>query len=84
MLKKTLKRLGLPMLALAGALVFVGTPQADARVRFGVYVGPGYYPYAYTYPAYAYPYDYGYPYYYGGYWVGGHYYHGGHWHGRHR
>jgi hypothetical protein len=78
MLKKTLKRLGLPMLALAGALMFVGTPQADARVRYGVYVGPGYYSYP-VYP-YAYPYVYGYGPYYGGYWVGGHHYHGGHWH----
>lgn len=82
MLKKTLKRLGLPMLALAGALMFVGTPQADARVRFGVYVGPGYY----SYPAYPYGYygDGYYPYYSGGVWVGGHRgYHGGRYH-RHR
>src|SRR5271170_7865025 len=80
MIKKTLKKLGLPMLALAGVLMFVGTPKADAAVRFGVGIGvggyyPGYaYPYAYpgyAYP-YAYPYGYGYPYYggvgvYGGY-----------------
>ena len=73
-LNKTLKKMGLPMLALAGALLFVGAPKADAAVRFGVGIGVPYgytypYPYAYAYPGYypyAYPYGYygyGYPYY---------------------
>ena len=46
-------------------LMFVAPTHADARVGFGVYVGPGYpaYPYAYGYP-YAYPYGYYDPYYY--------------------
>jgi hypothetical protein len=82
MLKRTLKKLGLPIVALAGMMMFVGAPKADAAVRFGVYLGGPVYPYAYPYPyygyRYAYPYGYGYyhryPYYpyrfYGGYWGG--------------
>src|SRR5208282_906388 len=83
MLKKTLKKIGLPILALAGMMMFLGTPKANAAVRFGVGIGVPYaysypYPYAYGYPgyypyAYPYAYGYGYPYYggfYGGYWGG--------------
>ena len=69
MLTKTLKKLGLPILALAGMLMFVGAPKADAAVHFGVGIGV---PYGYGYP-YPYAYGYGYPYYggfYGG-WGGG-------------
>ena len=53
MTNKILKKLGLPILALAGALFFVGAPKADAAVRFGVGIGVGGY-----YPGYAYPYAY--------------------------
>jgi hypothetical protein len=53
MLKKTLKKLGLPILALAGMMMFVGVPKADAAVRFGIGIGV---PYGYSYP---YPYAYG-------------------------
>ena len=80
MLKKTLKKLGLPIIALAGMMMFIGAPKADAAVHFGVYLGGPAYPYAYSYPyypyaypSYAYPYaypygyGYGYPYYGGGY-----------------
>jgi hypothetical protein len=97
MLQKTLKKLGLPILALAGIMMFVGTPKADAAVRFGVYLGGPAYPYAYSYPyaypnyyyPYTYPYGYGYahPYYgggyYGGYWGGrwGHDHDRDHWRG---
>ena len=64
---KMLRRIGLPLLALAAILMFATPKHADARVGFGVFVGPSYpaYPYAYSYP-YAYPYP-GYyydPYYY--------------------
>src|SRR3979409_694046 len=88
MIKKTLKKLGLPVLALAGVMMFVGAPKADAQVRFGVYLGGPTYPYAYSYPngyaypyydPYAYPYGYSYPYYgVGGVWGpfwGGHFEH---------
>jgi hypothetical protein len=50
MFKKTLKKLGLPILAMAGMMMFVGAPKADAAVRFGIGIGV---PYAYSYP---YPY----------------------------
>ena len=81
MLTKTFKKLGLPILALAGLMMFAGAPKADAAVRFGIGIGVPYgysYPYAYGYPgyypyAYPYAYGYGYPYYggvYGG-WGGG-------------
>ena len=81
-----LKKIGLPILALAAMLVLIPAPKASAAVRFGVYVGgPVYaypaYPYpapppyynAYPpYPAYEYPAPaYVYPYaYWGGYWRG--------------
>ena len=52
-----IKRIGLPLIALAAVLAFATPKQADARVRFGVsiggpaYVGPA--PYVpYGYPAY--------------------------------
>src|SRR5258708_35202451 len=62
MINKILKTLGLPVLALAGAMMFVGAPKADARVHVRVY--PYSYPY---YDPYYYPYGYGYDYpYYGG------------------
>ena len=86
MFNKKLKKFGLPVLALAGMMLFVGVPNADAAVHFGVYLGAPYaYPYAYgnpygypyAYPNYDYPYGYGYysyPYYGGGYYGywGGH------------
>ena len=57
-----LKKLGLPVLALAAMLALANPSKADAKVRFGVYVGtPGYYSYTYPntyyapYPYYAYP-----------------------------
>lgn len=68
-----LKKIGLPMLAVAGILAFATPQKADARVRFGIGIGGPVYtapvpvaPYAYPYAApdyYAtptYPYDYGY------------------------
>jgi len=58
-----LKKLGLPVLALAAMLALASPSKADAKVRFGVYVGtPGYYSYTYPYPYYA-PYYGPYPYY---------------------
>ena len=48
-----LKKIGLPMLAVAAGLLFV-PHQAKAAVRFGVYVGAP--AYSYVYPAYAYAY----------------------------
>ena len=76
-------RIALPILALAALFMFIAPPQANARVHFGVYVGPpvysypaypyayGYpYPYAYYAPAYPYGYGYTYPGYYGGYYGG--------------
>lgn len=68
-----LKRIAIPVLALAALLIFVNPPQASAAVRFGVFLGgPAYpapvypaYPYAYSTPAPYYapgPYDYSYPY----------------------
>src|SRR5260370_1996498 len=82
--RKMRRKIWVPLLALAAMLMFVAPTHADARVGFGVYVGPSYpgYPYAYSYP-YAYPYPgyyyspYYYPYGYGygypayGYWGGG-------------
>ena len=61
-----LKKLGLPVLALAAMLALANPSNADAKVRFGVYVGtPGYYSYTYPYyapyPYYAYPGPYVYP-----------------------
>jgi hypothetical protein len=64
-----LKKIGIPLLTLAAMLILIPAPQANAGVRFGVYVGgPAYvapapvYPYAYpapgyynAYPAYPYP-----------------------------
>jgi hypothetical protein len=83
-----LKKIGIPILALAAILAFVAPTHANAAVRFGVAVGPVYtypapypYPYAYSYP-YGYynpyyPYAYSYPYPYGFY-GGGYYWGGGH------
>ena len=56
-----LKKIGLPMLALAGMLVFAAPPKADARVRFGIGIGGP----VYTAPVPAYPYGYAAPYAYG-------------------
>ena len=53
-----LKKIGLPVLALAAGLMFV-PHQAKAAVRFGVYVGaPAYpvYPYVAPAPVYVAPY----------------------------
>jgi hypothetical protein len=51
-MKKMLKKIGLPMMALFGLLALAPLNQAKAAVRFGVYVGAP----AYTYPVYpAYP-----------------------------
>jgi len=52
MLKKTLKAIGIPAIALAGLLTLVRPPQASAAVRFGVTVGGP----VYAYPTYPYPY----------------------------
>ncbi len=52
-----LKKIGLPMLALAGLMAFVAPHPADARVRFGVAIGGPVYPAPYPYaPAYVNPY----------------------------
>jgi hypothetical protein len=68
-----LKKLGIPMVALAGLLTFATPKPADARVRFGVTVGvPP--PYAYCSPYSPYCGPYAYPYVYGG-WG----WHHGHW-----
>jgi hypothetical protein len=82
----------IPIIALLAVFMFITPPQANARVHFGVYVGPTYpaytYPYAYSYPSpyYTYPYGYGYVYPYG-YAYSSPYYYGGrgrHWeHERH-
>jgi hypothetical protein len=45
-----LKKIGIPMMALAAMLILAAPPQASAAVRFGVYVGGP----AYAYPAYPY------------------------------
>ncbi len=47
-----LKKIGLPLFALAAAVILILPPQASAAVRLGVYVGGP----VYAYPAYpAYP-----------------------------
>jgi hypothetical protein len=53
-----LKKLGIPILAVA-AILLITPPHANAAVRFGVYVGAP----VYSYPAYTYytPYYYSYP-----------------------
>jgi hypothetical protein len=60
-----LKRIGIPVIALAAMLSLFSPHQASAATRFGVYVGgPGYYPYpAYQYQYYPAPYPdyYAYP-----------------------
>lgn len=53
-----LKKIGLPIMALAGLLTFVTPPKADARIRFGVAIGGP----VYTAPVPPYPYSYAYPY----------------------
>lgn len=52
-----LKKIGLPMIALAGLMAFATPRPADARIRFGIGIGGPVYtapapvsPYAYTYP----------------------------------
>jgi hypothetical protein len=55
-----LKKIGLPMIALAGLMAFASPRPADARVRFGVSIGGPVYtapvaPYPYA-PAYVDPY----------------------------
>jgi hypothetical protein len=74
-----LKKLGVPALALGAMLALASPKPADAKVHFGVYVGPPYYSYPYPYPGpYNYPYYYGGPGYYGywgGYYGHAHYHH---------
>ena len=53
-----LKKLGLPMMALAALMVFAAPQKADARVRFGVAIGGP----VYTAPVPVAPYAYGYSY----------------------
>ena len=89
-MKQFLKKIGVPILALAAVLALMSPRPADAAVRFGVYLGgPVYptYPYAYPYSyydpyyrPYVYPYSYGYSYPYGyAYpYYGGFYWGGGH------
>lgn len=48
----------IPIIVLAALFLFISPPQANAKIHFGVYVGPP----AYTYPAYPYVYGYDYPY----------------------
>ena len=54
-----LKKVGIPLLALASLLMVVPVQKANAAVRFGVVVGAP----AYAYPAYPGPYAYPPPYY---------------------
>jgi hypothetical protein len=49
-----LKKIGIPVMALAAMLILMTPPQASAAVRFGVYLGGPVYAYP-AYPAYAYP-----------------------------
>ncbi len=53
-----LKKIGLPMLALAGLLAFAAPRAAEARVHIGVAIGGPVY--AAPVAPYAYPYQYGY------------------------
>ena|SRR5579885_2418590 len=70
-------KLAIPVIVLAALLLFISPPQANAKVHFGVYVGPPVYSYPYPY-TYAYPYAYnGYPYPYGAYPTYGYPYYGG-------
>lgn len=55
-----LKKIGIPLLALAALLILIPPPKASAGVRFGVIVGGP----VYAYPAYPPPYVYSYPRYY--------------------
>ena len=62
-MKMLLRKLGIPVVALAGMLALFNPTSADARVRFGVAIGaPPYpvaaYPYPYYDPYYGYPYGY--------------------------
>jgi hypothetical protein len=78
-----LKKLGIPMLALAGMLAVATPKAADAKVHVGVAIGvPPVYPYPYCSAydpgcaGYVYPYGYT-PYVYGGFgWHGHHDWHG--------
>jgi hypothetical protein len=71
---KILKKLGIPVAALAGMLALFNPSAANAKAR--VWIGPAY-PYYQPYPYYGF--DYGYPYDYGPYvtwgWGGHHYHH---------
>jgi len=75
-----LKKLGIPVLALAGMLAFATPQPAEAKVHFGVTIGaPPVYPYPYCSPydpacaGYVYPYGYyPQPYVYGGFGWHGH------------
>ncbi len=85
-----LRRIGLPLVALAALVVLLAPSPAAAKSHFGfgVFVGPSYpvYPYDYTYPyPYSYPRYYYDPYYYPyayysypayGYWGGSYYWRG--------
>ena len=90
-MRRILKKLAIPALALTALLAFVSPQPASARVHFGVYLGGPYaYPYPYSYyNPYVYPYSYGYPYPYGGfYWAPGFHghieHHSFHGHAEHR
>jgi hypothetical protein len=66
-MKKLLRNLGVPAVALAGMLALFSPASADARVRFGVEIGVPPYPvYAPPYPYYGPYYSYPYGYTYGG------------------
>jgi hypothetical protein len=53
-----LKKIGLPLMLMAGMLAFAAPRQAEAKIRFGISIGaPIYMP-----PAPPYPYGYSYPY----------------------
>jgi hypothetical protein len=64
-----LRKIGVPVIALAAILTVFSPHKASGAVRFGVYVGAPAYPVypaypaypAYPYPQYAYPDYYGYP-----------------------
>jgi len=58
MINKMLKKLGLPIVVLAGFMMFVSVPRVDAKHHFRVHT----YAYPYAYDPYYYPYGYGYDY----------------------
>jgi hypothetical protein len=59
-----IRKIGLPVMVLAAALVLFNPSSADAKVRFGVTIGPAYpvYNYPYYHSYYGAPYNYAYPY----------------------